>query len=62
MFKGSNSVQCFLTPAGKGDYSKRKEFTPVGANSFRVDCFSERAWYAGKHTGSHRSCLPCKIP
>ena len=38
----------------KGAFSKRKEFAPLG-----VCPFSEEAWFAGKQTGSHESCLPC---
>ena len=29
--------------------------------SFRVDPFSDETWFAGKHTGSHKSCLSFKM-
>ena len=38
----------------KGVFSKREEFV------FKVDPFSEGTWYAGKQTGSHKSCFLCK--
>ena len=34
---------------------------PLGINLFlfRVEHFSEEAWFAGIQTGNHRNCLPC---
>ena len=43
-------------------YSKRKEFAPIGSRffPFRIDISLKAAWYGGKETGSHKSCLLCK--
>ena len=41
--------------------NKRKEFAPRGSEFFyKPNPFLEWIWYAGKQTGSHKSCLPCK--
>ena len=45
----------------KGSTLKGKNLLPFGSKlfPFRVDSFSEGGCCAGKHTGSHKSCLPC---
>ena len=60
--QGRQLCQSDLLSFLKGVFSKRKEFAPLGSKffPFRVDPFSEEALYAGKQTGSHKSCLPCK--
>ena len=61
-FRGGNSVQLFLPPFSKWVYYQRKGFAPLGSKffHFRVDPFSERTWYLGKQTKSHKTCLLCK--
>ena len=34
-------------------------FAMLKKNPFRVDPFSEGAWYVGKQTGNNKSCLHC---
>ena len=49
-----------LPPFCKEVYSLRKEFAPTGSKFFplRLDPSSEGEKYAGKQTGSNKSCLP----
>ena len=51
-----------ISPSWKWVYTKRKEFAPLGSKFFplRVHPFSEGALCAGKQTGGHKSCFPCK--
>ena len=46
----------FLSPFGKGIYSKRKEFAPLGRKffPFTADPLSEGAWCAEKQTVNHK--------
>lgn len=48
-----------LPPLSTGVYSKGKECSLVGTKVFtlRLDPFYEKAQYAGKQMGSHKSCL-----
>ena len=48
--------QLFLLPSEKGSSLKGKNLLPIFP--FRVDPFSEMAWYVIKLTGSHKSCFP----
>ena len=62
--QGSQPCQhCFDPFFGKGVYSKRKEFAPSGSKFFllRVEPAPEKDQCAGMPTGSHKSCLSCKM-
>ena len=54
-------MKWFCLPSAKGSTLKRKEFAPPRSKffSFKLDSFSERAWCAGKQSGSLRCYLPC---
>ena len=56
-------LELLLAPFWKGVFSKRKEIAPFGSKffPFREDPFSERDCWAGKQTGNHKSCLPCRL-
>ena len=58
----SQTLSFFASFLKRGLFYKRKEFAPLGANSFlyRADPFSEGDWCAGKKTGCYKNCLPCK--
>ena len=57
-FRGDNSLKIVFLPSEKGFTLKGKNLYPFWVKffPFRVDHFQ----CAGKQTGSHKSCLPCK--
>ena len=63
--KGSNLNGKNLLP-NKESALKGKNLHPKGAFGskffpFKAEPFPEEGWYAGKKTGSHKSCPPCKM-
>ena len=56
---GSEATTYLATEKGS-NLKGKNDYLFVFFFPFRINPFSEGAWFAGKQKGSYKSCLPCK--